>query len=374
MKFTLEKSSRETNARTGKLDFPYRNVTIPTPAFMPVGTRATVKSLSQEELTEIGYQLILANTYHCELRPGSDLIRDMGGLHKFMSFPGVFLTDSGGFQIFSLAKLTKFREDGVEFRSHIDGSKLWFTPERVIDIQKNLASDIMMILDDCPPWPADPDRLEQSMKRTLAWAKVAESYSLENVDKSKQAVFAIVQGGLDKKMRDRCVEEICQLDFDSYAIGGLSVGEPRPLFDEILMHTAPQLPSDKPRYLMGVGTIRDLLIGVKAGVDMFDCVLPTRNARRGQVFTSTGKKNLRNLQYARLESPIDENCCCRVCQKYSLGYLRHLFHVGEFLAIRLASYHNLAFIHSFMSLMRESIQDDQFGAFYDKWMEIYLED
>jgi len=371
MKYSITTKCKSTNARLGELNFS-NEITVATPVFMPVGTRASVKAISQSDLQEMGYDLILGNTYHLHLRPGDELISEMGGLHKFMSYHGKLLTESGGFQVFSLAKLRKFTDDGVSFRSHIDGSLIHFTPEKVLDIQKNLGSDIMMVLDDCPPYPADKKRLEGSMQRTFSWAKRAEKYYNANFDKNKQSCFGIIQGGLHKDLRKRSVEEIASLDFTSYAIGGLSVGEPRDLFGEILHYTAPLLPNEKPRYLMGVGTIPDILEGVAAGIDMFDCVLPTRNARRAQVFTSRGKLNLKNLKHAKSSEAIDPECSCKVCQTYSLSYIRHLFHVNEILALSLASYHNLYFLKHFMIELRKSIKDEIFPKFFKYWKNLYI--
>lgn len=371
LEFELLQEFDTGHARRGRLRFRPDGPPVETPVFMPVGTRASVKAVDQADLSEIGFNLILGNTYHLHLRPGEDIIAEQGGLGPFMAWPGYILTDSGGFQVFSLAKLAKFHEDGVRFQSHIDGQRVFFTPENVLDIQGKLGSDIMMVLDDCPPWPASPKRVEESLRRTHAWAKRAADYYRKNFDPERVSCFGIIQGGLDRGLRRRSIEEICSLDFTSFALGGFSVGEPRPLFHEILADSAPLLPADRPRYLMGVGTVPDILAAVDSGVDMFDCVLPTRNARRGSVFTSEGKKNLRNAQFARSGEPLDKNCSCKVCRTYSLAYLRHLFQVGEILALHLATYHNLCFMHSFMSQLRAALEAGEWTSFQARWKNLY---
>jgi len=372
MDYKIIKNCNWSNGRLGLLSLPHRKIQIETPFFAPVATRASVKAISQMDLDEIGYSLILSNTYHLHLRPGDELIASVGGLHKFMSFPGAIITDSGDFQIFSLSKLNKFFEDGVEFRSHIDGSKIFLTPQKVLDIQKNLGSDIMMVLDDPAPYPYSQERLSESTDRTHKWAKSSIEYFKANFNTDESSCFGIVQGGLDKSKRKESVEILKEMNFDSLALGGLSVGEPRDLFLDVLYYSAPLLPKNKPRYLMGVGTIPDILDGVAAGIDIFDCVLPTRNARRGQVFTSEGKINLRNQQFSTKSEPIDPQCSCKICKNYSLAYLRHLFHVGEVLALYLASYHNLHFFYHFMQKIQNALKTGDFFSFYRHWKKLYM--
>jgi queuine tRNA-ribosyltransferase len=371
MKYTILNNCRWSDARIGELFFPSRGIHLETPAFAPVATRASVKAISQEELKSIGYQLILCNTYHLHLRPGDELISSLGGLHKFMAYDGAILTDSGGFQIYSLSKLKKFHDDGVEFRSHIDGSKIFLSPEKVLEIQNNLGSDIMMVLDDPAPYPYTESRIKESMNRTHTWAKRSIDYYKNNISKKKSYCFGIVQGGLNKEKRKESIEILSEMDFNSLALGGLSVGEPRELFLDILYYSAPRLPVNKPRYLMGVGSIPDILDGVAAGIDIFDCVLPTRNARRGQVFTSQGKKNLRNLKYSNMNESLDPECDCKICKNYSLAYLRHLFHVGEILALNLATYHNIYFFFQFMKNIKNAVISDNFYSFYKYWKNLY---
>ena len=354
-------------ARTGELNL--NGVKVKTPVFMPVGTRGTVRAISSADIRELGYNLILGNTYHLYLRPGADVLSSFGGLKKFMSYDGAILTDSGGFQVFSLQGLFKFFEGGVHFSSHIDGSKHTFTPESVIDIQRAIGSDIMMVLDDCAPYGSDRKRLLEALERTDAWAK--RSILHWEKDKANQHLFGIVQGGVDIELRKQSLGSISALPFSGIALGGLSVGEPREEFVKVMEALAPFLDTSRPRYLMGVGTVVDILEAVKNGVDMFDCVLPTRNARNGQVFTSKGKVNLRNKAHEYSDKPIDEECSCRVCKNYSIGYIRHLHKVKEILALSLSTLHNLYFMKQFMEKIGEAIEGQYFEEFYNSWKKLY---
>ncbi|MBU5293405.1 tRNA guanosine(34) transglycosylase Tgt [Anaerosalibacter bizertensis] len=354
IKFELIKESSECNARLGKLYTPHG--VIETPIFMPVGTKATVKTMTPEEVEKLGAQIILANTYHLYLKPGHKLVEEAGGLHKFMNWNKPILTDSGGFQVFSLGKLRKITEEGVEFRSHIDGSKHMLTPEKSIEIQNSLGSDIMMAFDECAPYPSTWEYIKQSMERTSRWAKRCKEY---HQDWDRQGIFGIVQGGMYKDLREESVKAITDLDFPGYAIGGLSVGEPLDLMCEILDFTTPMLPKDKPRYLMGVGTPDYLFESVIRGVDMADCVLPTRIARNGTTLTSHGKLVIRNAKYAKDFGPLDPECDCYTCRNYSRAYIRHLFNVNEILGSRLATIHNLYFLIKLMENIREAIKEDR---------------
>lgn len=342
-------------ARRGRLHTPHGE--IETPVFMPVGTQATVKTLSPEELTQIGARIILSNTYHLHLRPGEDIVAGAGGLHTFMNWPRAVLTDSGGFQVFSLSPLRKITEEGVEFRSHISGEKRFLSPERSVVIQNELGADIIMAFDECPPYPAAREYVADSLARTVRWAKRSQA---AHAHSDRQALFGIVQGGMELDLRALAAAEMTELDFPGYAIGGLSVGEPKPVMYEVLEHTASRLPADKPRYLMGVGAPDDLFEGVERGVDMFDCVLPTRIARNGTVFTAHGKRVVRNALYARDYEPLDAMCECYVCKNYSRAYIRHLIHADETFGIRLTSYHNVFFLVRLMERMRAAIEAGTF--------------
>jgi queuine tRNA-ribosyltransferase len=346
-------TSSRSHARVGYIHTPHG--VIETPAFMPIGTQATVKTLSQEELEQLGYRLILANTYHLYLRPGAERIARLGGLHRFMSWQGAILTDSGGYQIFSLAPLRQIDEEGVTFRSHIDGSTHRLTPERAVEVQLLLGSDIMMALDECPPYPADYDEVAQATERTYRWAVRCKQAWLQ-AGEERGALFGIIQGGVHETLRQQSIEQLTELNLPGYAIGGVSVGEPVELMRAMVEYTAPRLPADRPRYLMGVGTPEDIQHAVACGVDLFDCVLPTRLGRHGAVFTSRGRLNLRNARFAECNEPIDPECGCAVCQRYSLAYIHHLFRTGEMLGYRLASYHNLAFYARWMQTLREAIR------------------
>ncbi len=351
--YTLLKQDARSGARLGIIHTPHGD--IPTPAFAPVGTLATVKTVAPDELRAAGATIILSNTYHLYLRPGSELIERMGGLHRFMNWDRPILTDSGGFQIFSLQELRRFREDGVVFRSHIDGSEHLFTPERAVLIQEQLGADIIMCLDECAP-PLDYDYNAGAMQRTHRWAercRVAQK-------RSDQALFGIVQGGIFPDLRAQSADFLVGLDFPGYAIGGLSVGEPKEDMHAMLEVVTPRLPAHKPRYLMGVGSPEDFLEGVARGVDLFDCVLPTRIARNAALLTATGRLNIRNAQYAEDPRPIEEGCGCYTCRNFSRAYLRHLFKAGEILGLRLATIHNLYFELELMRRIRQAILDDTF--------------
>ncbi|MCK4304269.1 MAG: tRNA guanosine(34) transglycosylase Tgt [Candidatus Eisenbacteria sp.] len=344
---------------------------IPTPAFMPVGTRASVKTLGSEDLEEIGARLILANTYHLHLRPGADLIQRRGGLHRFMSWRGGILTDSGGFQVHSLADLRRILPDGVEFKSHLDGSSHFFTPEKVVDIQCALGSDIRMVLDVCTTYPADEQRAASDMETTLRWAErsLAHWTGAGCRERREGALFGIVQGGIYPALRRRCARELARLGFDGYALGGLAVGEPAQARSPAMDASLDELPTESPRYLMGVGTPADIIDAVGRGVDLFDCVLPSRNARKGTVFTWNGKMIIKNRAFAEDDSPIDPACGCAACRRYSRAYIRHLFQVGEYLAGRLATIHSLAFYQQLTERIRQAIAADRFEAFAAETLE-----
>ena len=345
------------NARRGRLQTPHGAVE--TPVFMPVGTLGTVKAVGQDDLHALGAEILLSNTYHLMLRPGEDVIRSLGGLHRFMGWPGALLTDSGGFQVFSLAKARKISDEGVLFQSHLDGSPHLLTPERSIAIQEALGADILMAFDECPPSTAPRAVVEQALVRTTGWlSRCAAAWK-----HGPQALFGIVQGGLDLQLRQRHVQEVCAVDLPGYALGGYSVGEAPERMHASVAEVAPLLPQERPRYLMGVGTPVDLVRAVAAGMDMFDCVLPTRCARNGLLFTSQGRLVIRNATYARDERPVDAACGCYVCRTHSRAYLRHLFATREVLALRLNTMHNL---HHYLQLMRqarEAITADRFAAF-----------
>ncbi len=340
-------------ARLGRLTTPHG--VIETPAFLPVGTAGTVKGLSQQALEELGVQILLANTYHLYLRPGHELIREMGGLHRFMSWRGAILTDSGGFQVFSLADLRKVTDDGVVFRSHLDGSEHFLTPEKAVEVQMALGSDIMMVLDECIEYPAGHERAHAAAHRTLDWARRSREHYATHGDAGRQMLFGIVQGGTHADLRRENAEQLVELDFPGYAVGGLAVGEPHALTCEMAAEAAAQLPADRPRYLMGVGYPEDLADYVRLGMDMLDCVLPTRNARNGCLFTSQGRVHIKNAQYANDPRPVDEGCRCPVCRRYSRAYLRHLFLSNEILGAVLNTHHNLYFYLDIMRRIRESM-------------------
>ena len=354
-----------TGARLGRLTTPHG--VIDTPAFMPVGTAGTVKGLTQQALTDLGVQILLGNTYHLYLRPGHERIRRLGGLHRFMSWPGAILTDSGGFQVFSLADLRKVTDEGVIFRSHLDGSEHFLTPEKSIEIQQALGPDIAMVLDECIEFPADHARAAAAVKRTTEWARRCRDYARETMPDASttpgQALFAIVQGGTHADLRRESARQLVDLDFPGYAVGGLAVGEPHALTCEMTAAATAELPADRPRYLMGVGLPEQLADYVGCGIDMMDCVLPTRNARNGCLFTSAGRVNIKNASYADDPRPLDERCSCMVCRTYSRAYLRHLFLANEILASILNSHHNLAFFLDIMAKIRQAIAFGELAEF-----------
>jgi queuine tRNA-ribosyltransferase len=362
--FTLSGQDEKSKARAGVLTTPH--AVIETPIFMPVGTQATVKAISPAELEECGAQIILANTYHLHLRPGDELVKDAGGLHRFERWDRAMLTDSGGFQVFSLRDISKITEDGVWFQSHIDGSRHFFSPERVMEIQHNLGADIIMIFDECPPSDAEPAAIVKAVERTLRWA----SRCLDAHAKTPfhhgypQALFGIVQGGTIRELRERCARELVAMDFPGYALGGLAVGEKIETTYDVVNFGSDLLPVDKPRYLMGVGTPIDILECIERGIDMFDCVLPTRNARNGSVFSSKGKVNVKNAKHTRdFDSPIDSECSCYACRNFSMSYIRHLYMAGEILALRLLSLHN---VHFYMNTVRNARKHILDGT-YSEW-------
>jgi queuine tRNA-ribosyltransferase len=345
-----------TGARLGRVTTPHG--VIETPAFMPVGTAATVKGQTQGDLEGLGVQILLGNTYHLYLRPGHELIRSMGGLHGFMAWPHPILTDSGGFQVFSLSELRKVTDEGVTFRSHLDGSEHFLSPEKALEIEIALGADIIMVLDECIEAPADERRTRDAAARTLAWARRSRDYFASHGEAARQALFAIVQGGTHAPLRRENAEALVELGFPGYGIGGLAVGESHEITCEMTQVVTSRLPAEKPRYLMGVGKPEQILDYVALGVDMMDCVLPTRSARHGYLFTSNGRLIIRNAEYARDPRPIDENCKCPVCARYSRAYLRHLYTTGEFLATILNTHHNLYF---YLDLMREIREAIRFG-------------
>jgi queuine tRNA-ribosyltransferase len=361
--YTLLKKSTESEARAGIVQTPHG--AIETPVFMPVGTLATVKTLSNRELIELDARIILSNTYHLYLRPGSELVAEMGGLHKFMNWQRPILTDSGGFQVFSLGPLRKIDEQGVTFRSHIDGSSHRFTPESVMKIEEDLGADIIMAFDECAPYPSDWNYTKAAMERTHRWAARCYEAHKNSGKWEQQALFGIVQGGFYRDLREESLRFLTQGDYDfpGYSLGGMSVGEPKDIFYETLTYSAPQLPAAKPRYLMGVGSPEDLLEGVLYGIDMFDCVLATRIARNGACFVPTGRLNLRNATLAKDDRPILDGCGCYTCQNHSRAYLRHLFKCEEILGLRLASIHNVHFLVDMMKAARAAILEDRFEQY-----------
>lgn len=348
---------RQTGARYGILHTPHGDVEVP--MFMPVGTLATVKTLSPEEIKQLGAGVILSNTYHLFLRPGSDIVEKAGGLHKFMNYDGPILTDSGGFQVFSLAKKRDISEQGVVFQSHLDGTKINFTPESVIKIEEQLGADIIMSFDECIPYPVSYEYAKASTERTLRWAKRGKEAHVRD----DQALFGIVQGGEFEDLRKMCAEELTKMDFPGYSIGGTSIGEPKDVCLKMVDYAVKYLPKDKPRYLMGVGSIDYLLEGIARGVDMFDCVLPTRLARHGALMTSKGRVNIRDAKYKDDFSPLDDECDCPTCQHYTKAYLRHLYVCDETFGKRLLSLHNVRFLIRLMEQARLAIKEDRYGDF-----------
>ncbi len=365
LKYNLIKKSSECEARLGEIITPHGK--IETPIFMPVGTRATVKAMSVDELEEINAQIILGNTYHLFLRPGDELVKKAGGLHKFMNWDRPILTDSGGFQVFSLSDSNEITEEGVYFKSHIDGSRQFISPEKSIEIQQNLGADIMMAFDECVSADATKEYVANSLEMTLRWL----DRCIESKTNDNQALFGIVQGGLFKDLRKKSAEETIKRNCDGFAIGGLSVGETREEMIDILRYTTPLLPEDKPRYNMGVGTPDYLFESVEAGIDMADCVLPTRNARNGSALTSKGPINMKNASFKEDFTPLDHECDCKVCKNYTRAYIRHLINVGEILGARLITYHNLYFLTDLMRKIRESIKEDRFLEFKEEFYKKY---
>ena len=354
---------KQTGARYGILHTPHGDVEVP--MFMPVGTLATVKTLSPEELKENGSGVILANTYHLSQRPGEDIVAKAGGLHKFMNYDGPILTDSGGFQVFSLAENRKITEEGVTFKSHLNGDKLFFSPERAIEIEEKLGADIIMSFDECVHYPAEYDYMKKSVERTLRWAKRGKDAH----KREDQALFGIVQGGEFPDLRKYCAEELVKMDFPGYSIGGTSIGEPKDVMFQMIRYTTPYLPFDKPRYLMGVGSVDAILEGISQGVDMFDCVLPTRIARHGALMTSTGRVNIRDKKYEEDFTPLDPECDCYCCKNYTKAYLRHLYKCEETFGKRLLSIHNIRFLIKMMEEAREAIKEDRFGDFKEAFLK-----
>jgi queuine tRNA-ribosyltransferase len=352
-------------ARAGELNTPHG--TVPTPVFLPVGSQAAVKTLTPEEVRELGFGMVLANTYHLYLRPGIDVIEELGGLHAFMGWDGAILTDSGGYQVFSLAPLRRIDNDGVTFRSHIDGSEHFITPELAVAYQKALGADIIMVLDECPAYDDSREKITQSLERTHRWAERC----LNAQRRDSQALYAIVQGGMYPELRHESAEYLKALDFPGYAIGGLSIGEPKDVTLAVVEATASRLPEGKPRYLMGVGSPEDIVAAVTRGIDIFDSALPTRVARNGALFTGQGRCNVRNAAFNRMEAPVDPGCDCYTCRNFSAAYLSHLFRSNELLGLRLATLHNLRFISNLMRRIRSSILDDTFTSFRKEFLESY---
>ncbi len=363
--FRLIQTCPKSGTRAGELITAHGLV--PTPVFLPVGSQGAIKTLTPEEVKDIGVRMVLANTYHLYLRQGIEVVAKMGGLHKFMAWDGAILTDSGGYQIFSLAPLRRVSDEGVTFRSHIDGSKHFITPELIVQFQEALGADIIMVLDECPAYGDSPEKVQEAMVRTHQWAKRCQQAQKRN----DQALYAIVQGGIFPQLRRQSAEYLTSLDFSGYAIGGLSVGEPKEATLAMVEETVAFLPEDKPRYLMGVGSPEDIVEGVARGIDMFDSALPTRVARNGALFTWQGRHNIRNAAFSRMDQPIVPDCDCYTCRTFSVAYLHHLFKSEELLAYRLATIHNLNFIHNLMSKIRGAILDGTFSTFRDNFRANY---
>lgn len=362
--FTLEATSCK--ARAGELVTAHGK--IQTPVFMAVGTKAAVKGMAPHELKGLGCQILLGNTYHLHIRPGEELIAKMGGLHKFMNWDGPILTDSGGFQVFSLNNLRKITEEGVEFRSHLDGSKYFISPEKSMEIQMDLGADIIMAFDECLSWPNPKEKIVESMEMTYRWLLRCK----EAMTRSESLLFGIVQGGLDLELRRKSLEQVTSVELPGYALGGFSVGEPIEMMHELVHQVAHQMPEGKPRYLMGVGTPLDLLIAVDAGIDMFDCVMPTRVARNGTLFTSEGRVIIKRTENRLHDGPLDPECSCYTCQNFSRAYLRHLFVNGEMLGMRLNTIHNLHFYFQLMAGARQAIQDGAWDEYKDHWISRFV--
>jgi queuine tRNA-ribosyltransferase len=371
MKFTTLAKDPSSSARTGIMELNHGSVS--TPVFMPVATRGTIRALTMRDIEEIGFEIILSNTYHLYIRPGTGLLDQMGGLHRFMNTDLPILTDSGGFQVFSLSDLCTITDEGAHFSSHLDGSKHLFTPRSVLDIQRTIGSDIMMVLDECTEYPIEKERAREAMNRTVNWAHDAVTYYNETFDHEKQALFAIVQGSVYGDLREECAKQLVEMDFPGYAIGGLSVGEPKALYREMTSLVTAHLPEDKPRYMMGVGSPMEILYGIREGIDMFDCVMPTRIARNGTLYTSQGRINIKAAAHTSDSSPLDPNCSCYVCQNYSRSYLRHIFKMNEISAMIYNTYHNLYFMKTFMDGTRKAIEEGTFDSWYNHWRELYPE-
>ncbi|MFI3283750.1 MAG: tRNA guanosine(34) transglycosylase Tgt [Erysipelotrichaceae bacterium] len=365
LNFKITHKSSKSKARVGLVHTNHG--VVETPIFMPVGTLATVKFLSPEDLAKINSEIILSNTYHLWLRPGSDIVEKAGGVHKFMNYSKPMLTDSGGFQVFSLSKSRKITEEGVHFKSHLDGSKLFLTPEKSIQVQNQIGADIIMSFDECIPYPTSYEYARNSVDRTLRWAKRGK----EAHQRDDQALFGIVQGGEYPELRKYCAEELVKMDFDGYSIGGTSVGEDKPTMYKMLEYSIDYLPENKPRYIMGVGAINDILEGIQRGVDMFDCVLPTRIARHGTCMTSEGRINIKKAIYKEDFTPLDVECDCECCQNYTKAYLNHLYRCNEGLGSRLMSIHNLRFLLRLTEQAREAIKEDRFEAFKEETLKRY---
>lgn len=366
IRYELIKKCKQTGARLGIVHTPHGS--FETPAFMPVGTQATVKTMAPEEIKAMGANIILSNTYHLWLRPGHELIKEAGGLHKFMNWDGAILTDSGGFQVFSLSDMRKITEEGVHFRNHLNGSKMFLSPEKAMEIQNALGSDIMMAFDECPPFPATFEYMKASVERTTRWA---ERCLKAHARPDKQGLFGIIQGGEFEELRKQSARDLVAMDFPGYAIGGLSVGEPKPIMNRMLEYTTPLMPENKPRYLMGVGSPDSLIDGSIRGIDMFDCVLPTRIARNGTCMTSQGRVVVKNAKFAKDFTPIDPECDCYTCKNYTKAYIRHLIKADETFGIRLTSTHNLHFLQNLMRQVREAIREDRLGDFREEFFEKY---
>ncbi|MCK4577785.1 MAG: tRNA guanosine(34) transglycosylase Tgt [Candidatus Marinimicrobia bacterium] len=374
LNFQVISDATGSSARSGSL--PLSRGLVETPFFMPIGTHGAVKTVTASEVGELGAQVILSNTYHLYLRPGAELINKAGGIHKFMSWDGPLLTDSGGYQVFSLATMRKLDDDGVTFQSHLDGSVHQLTPEKVIDIQRQLGSDFVMVLDECPPGDADQATWAAALERTTAWAhrSVKRFRESEPLYGHQQYPLCIVQGGTDPDLRRRSAEELLELDTPAYAIGGLAVGEPKKEMYASLEVMDALLPRDRPRYLMGVGTPADLVRAVRYGMDMFDCVMPTRNARNGQLFTRTGKLNIKNAGFRDDLNPVEDDCDCQLCRQFSRAYLRHLFATGEVLGLRLATIHNLRFYMKLMAAIRTAIRAGDYATWSRQFLAEYESD
>lgn len=367
--FRLLSRSSDTAARHGQLRLPHAPQPIPTPVFMPVGTRGTVKAMTQEEVAHLGYGLILGNTYHLYLRPGHALVQKAGGLHRFIAWDGAMLTDSGGFQVFSLQELRKITEEGVVFKSHLDGSTHFFSPERSLEVQHALGADIMMAFDECPPYPYTYDLTREATERTHRWLTRCTAW--HDCRESSQSLFGIAQGGTYEELRRESAQFVAAQSTPGIAVGGVSVGESPEQMQAAVAWSVPHLPTEKPRYLMGVGMPEDILNAVALGIDMFDCVLPTRLGRNGTLFTTRGRVNIKNARFAEDFGPIDDRCACAVCRRYSAAYLRHLYKCDEILASRLATYHNLAHYAQLMAGIRAAIESDTYAAFQRQTLSDY---